>query len=65
MVDLPKVLDGRAGSNRQGGAVGRVGGTSKQLSTMQEIAILGCALAVGRVRGWFGAGKKYIWVAGN
>ena len=65
MVDLPKVPDGRAGSNRQGRAVGRVGGASKQLSTMQETAILGCALAVGRVRGWFGVGKKYIWVGGN
>ena len=65
MVDLPKVPDGRAGSNRQGGAVGWVGGASKQLSTMQETAILGCALAVGQVRGWFGAGKKYIWVGGN
>ena len=44
---------------------GRVGGVSKQPSTMQETAITGCLLAVGRVRGWFGVGKKYIWVEGN
>jgi hypothetical protein len=37
---------------------GRVGGTSKQPSTMQETAITGWPLAVGRVRGWFGAGKN-------
>jgi len=40
---------------------GRVWGTSKQPSTMQETAIPGCVLAVGRL--WFGVGKKYIWVA--
>ena len=65
MVDLPRVPDGRAGSNRWGGAAGRVGDASKQLSTMQETAIPGCPLAVGRVRGWFWAGKIYIWVGGN
>ena len=65
VIGLPRVPDGRVRSSRWGGAVGWVGGTSKQLSTMQETAILGCALAVGRVRGWFGAGKKYIWVGGN
>jgi hypothetical protein len=42
---------------------GRVWGTSKQPSTMQETAIPGCVLAVGRLRGWFGVGKKNIWVA--
>ena len=47
MVDLLRVPDGRVGSNRLGWAVGWVGGTSKQPSTMQETAILGCALTVG------------------
>ena len=42
------------------GCWGRVGDASKQPSTMQETAILGCALAVGRDWGWFGAGKKHI-----
>ena len=65
VIALPRVSDGRAGSSRWGGAVGRVGGTGKQLSTMQETAILGCALAVGQVGGLFGAGKKHIWVEGN
>ena len=40
-MDLPRVPDGRVGSSRWGGAVGRVGGTGKQLSTMQETAIPG------------------------
>ena len=55
------------GRGQVGGAglLGGLGGASKQPSTMQETAILGCALAVGRVRGWFGAGKKYIRVGGN
>ena len=57
--------DGRAGSSRWGRAVGWVGGTGKQLSTMQETAILGCALAVGWVGGLFEAGKKQSWVGGN
>jgi hypothetical protein len=39
------------------GCWGWVGGVSKQPSTMQETAITGCPLAVGRVSGWFGAGK--------
>ena len=29
---------------------------------MQETAILGCTLAVGQVRGWFGVGKKYVYL---
>ena len=41
-----------------------VGGTGKQPSTMWETAITGGALAAGQAREWFGAGKKYIWVAG-
>jgi len=48
-----------------GGTVGQVGGTSKQLSIMQETAILGCALTVGWVKGWFGVGEKYIRVGGD
>jgi len=39
-----------------------VGGASKQLSTMQETAITGYALAVGRARGGLGRGKLYIRV---
>ena len=65
MVDLPRVPDERVGSNRWGGAAGQVGDVSKQLSTIQETAILGCPLAVGWVGGWFRAGKKYIWVGGD
>ena len=57
VIGLPRVLDGRAGSSRWGGAVGRVGGTSKQLSTMQETAITGGALAVGQARGGLGRGN--------
>ena len=57
MISLLRVLDGRAGSSRWGGAVGRVGGTSKQLSTMQETAITGGALAVGQARGGLGQGN--------
>jgi len=45
-----------------GGAVGGVRGINKQMTAMQETAFLGRLLAVGRVRGRFGAGKKYIWV---
>ena len=47
MVDLLRVPDERAGSNRWGGAAGRVGDISKQLSTMQETAIPGCPFTVG------------------
>ena len=57
-MDLPRVPDGRAGSSRWGRAVGQVGGTSKQLSTMQETAILGCTLAVQRVGGYLRQGKN-------
>ena len=39
------------------------GGINKQMSTMRETAFLGCLLAVGQVRGRFGGGGKYIWVA--
>ena len=65
MISLLRVPDGRAGSSRWGRAVGWVGDGSKQLSTMQETAIMGYPLAVGWVRRWFGAGKKYIWVGGD
>jgi len=47
---------------RGAGNVGWVGGASKQPSTMQETAITGYALAVGRARGGLGRGKIYIWV---
>ena len=46
----------------EGREVGWVGGASKQPSTMQETAITGDALAVGRARGGLGRGKIYIWV---
>ena len=65
MVGRPRVPDGRAEVCNRAGLLGRVGGVSKQPSTMQETAITECPLAVGQVRGWFGAGKKYIWVGGN
>ena len=52
-----RVPDGRAGvCNRVGLLVG-VGSASKQTSTMQETAITGGALAVGRARGGLGQGK--------
>ena len=57
VIGLLRVPDGRAGSSRWGRAVGRVGGTSKQLSTMQETAITGGTLAVGRARGGLGQGN--------
>jgi len=46
----------------EGGNVGWVGGASKQPSTMQETAIAGYALTVGRARGGLGRGKIYNWV---
>ena len=45
---------GRVG---RAGLLGGFGGTSKQLSTMQETAITGGALAVGRARGGLGWGN--------
>ena len=57
MIGLLRVLDGRVGLSRWGRAVGQVGGTSKQLSTMQETAITGGALAVGQARGGLGWGN--------
>jgi len=57
VIGLPRVPDGRAGSSRWGRAVGQVGGTSKQLSTIQETAITGGALAVGWARGGLGRGN--------
>ena len=62
VVDLLRVPDERVGSNRWGGAAGQVGDVSKQLSTMQETAITGYALAVGRARGGLGRGKLYTRV---
>ena len=41
----------------RGKNVGWVGAASKQLSTMQETAITGYALAVGQARGGLGRGK--------
>jgi hypothetical protein len=61
VVDMPRVPDGRAGV----GAVGRVGGTSKQLSTMQETAILGARSLLGGLGDGLGRGKNYIWVGGD
>ena len=57
VIGLLRVLDRRAGSSRWDGAVGQLGGTSKQLSTMQETAITGGALAVGWARGGLGQGN--------
>ena len=52
----------------QGGIVGwgcwAGWGIGKQMSTMQETALLGWLLTVGQVGGSFGQGKNiYIWVA--
>jgi hypothetical protein len=60
---MPRVPDERVGVHNRVGLLGGVGGINKQMSTMQETAFLGCMLAVGWVRGRFGAGGKYIWVA--
>ena len=63
MDDVLRVLDGRVGVCNRAGLLVGVGSASKQPSTMHETAIPGCVLAIGRVRGWIGAGKFYIWVA--
>jgi hypothetical protein len=56
---MPRVPDEGLGCVIGQGCWGWVGDASKQPSTMQETAILGCMLTVGQDWGWFGAGKKH------